>query len=68
MTVEQHLATGNEVAEYLGITPNALAKMRMDGSGPEFIRVNSRTIRYQWATVNKWLESRTHTTTDDYAA
>lgn len=69
MLTEQPLATSKEVAEYLGITTNALAKLRMeDGAGPAFIRVNSRTIRYDWQAVHQWIADRTSTSTDDYAA
>lgn len=68
MTHSDTLGSSQEIADFLGITPNKLAKMRMDGDGPAFIRVNARTIRYRWNAVNEWLESRTHTTTDEYAA
>lgn len=68
MTVEQRLASSAEVAEHLGMSPGGLAKLRMEGKGPAFIRVNSRTIRYRWMAVEAWLDGRTHTTTDDYAA
>lgn len=63
MKPDQPLATSKEVAEYLGISPNRLAKMRMDGTGPEFIRVNSRIIRYEWAAVHQWIAERTRTST-----
>lgn len=63
------LATSKEVAEYLGITTNALAKLRMeDGAGPQFIRTGAKTIRYRWEDVHAWVDAHTHTSTDDYAA
>lgn len=68
MTDVRPLAAPVEVAEFLGVSPNALAKMRMTGNGPEFLRVNARTIRYRWEAVESWLNGQTHTTTDDYAA
>lgn len=68
MTDHRPLASSAEVAEFIGITPNRLAKMRMDGDGPKFIRVNTRTIRYRWSAVEAWLEQQTHTSTDDYYA
>lgn len=64
MTAEQPLATSQEVADFLGISANALAKMRMeDGDGPEFIRLGTRTIRYDWAAVHKWVAERARTST-----
>lgn len=69
MTAEQPLATSQEVADFLGISANALAKLRMEGgAGPEFIRLGARTIRYEWTAVHKWVAERTRTSTDDYAA
>lgn len=60
------LASSKDVAEFLGITANGLAKMRMTGGGPAFIRVGARNIKYRWSDVHAWLEANTHTTTDDY--
>lgn len=66
MTDMSPLASSKEVAEYIGVTPNALAKMRMEGTGPEFIRVGPRNIKYRWSAVGEWIEANTHTSTDDY--
>ena len=64
MKPEKHLATPAEVAEYLGVGTQTLAKMRMeDGDGPEFIRINARAIRYEWPAVHKWVAERTRTST-----
>lgn len=64
MQPDKPLATPNEVAEYLGVSPGTLAKMRMDdGDGPEFIRVNARTIRYEWPSVHQWVAERARTST-----
>lgn len=60
----QPLATSREVAEYLGVSPNYLAKLRMeDGAGPDFVRVNARAIRYDWQAVHQWIADRTRTST-----
>lgn len=66
MRPEQNLVAPAEVAEYLGVTTQALAVMRMNGDGPEFIRVNTRTIRYRWSAVEEWINTNTHKTTDAY--
>lgn len=58
------LATTDQVAEFLGVSVQTLAKMRMeDGDGPEFIKINARTVRYQWPAVHKWVAERTRTST-----
>lgn len=68
MTTQTPLASSKDVAEHLGVTPNALAKLRMTGDGPAFVRVGARNIKYRWADVHAWIEANTHTSTDDYAA
>lgn len=67
MRPEENLATIPEVSSYLGVTPNRLAKMRMDGEGPEFVRLGARTIRYEWAAVRSWVVSAIETSTEAYA-
>jgi hypothetical protein len=42
---------------------NTLAKWRMFGKGPRFIRINRRMIRYRRADVEAWLASLTQETT-----
>ena len=66
MTTEKPLASSKEVAEFIGVTPNALSKMRMAGDGPAFIRVGARNIKYSWKDVHAWISERRHTTTDEY--
>lgn len=56
-TKREPLATVTEVAEYLGITPNALYVMRQRGTGPKSSKVG-RTVRYRWADVEKWLDQQ----------
>lgn len=64
MKPDKPLATAREVAEYLGVSENYLAKLRMeDGAGPEFVRVNARAIRYDWQAVHQWITERTRTST-----
>jgi hypothetical protein len=45
------------LAEQLGITEGTLAKWRLYGTGPNFIRVGRR-IAYDPADVTAWLDAR----------
>jgi predicted DNA-binding transcriptional regulator AlpA len=47
------------VAEHLGTTTAALANMRYRGTGPKFIKVSAKAIRYRPADVNTWLDAQT---------
>ena len=45
------------LAEQLGLTPGTLAKWRVYGTGPRFIRIGRR-IGYDPADVAEWLNAR----------
>ncbi|MGA2496912.1 MAG: hypothetical protein ABSH20_04180 [Tepidisphaeraceae bacterium] len=47
--------TSAELAGIIGWRDQSLAKARMEGRGPDYIRVGSRSIRYTPAAVEKWL-------------
>lgn len=52
------LLTSDQVAEYLGLTPNALAIDRHRGRGIPYVRVGSR-IRYRAKDVQGYLDANT---------
>ena len=55
------------VAEYLDTTTANLAQMRYRGTGPKFVKLGHRAIRYSWADVFAWVEANTLTQSDqDY--
>lgn len=58
------LATREEVAEYLQLNVNTLAKWASEGTGPRYSRVGRHT-RYRWADVERWLDQRQQTTKPD---
>jgi excisionase family DNA binding protein len=47
--------TPSELAEYLGVQPQAIYDMRTDGRGPSGIRVG-REIRYRVSDIRQWLD------------
>ena len=51
----------NELSEVLGLSPDHLARMRMHGIGPRFMKIGdgrSGVIRYRDSDVEAWIESR----------
>jgi hypothetical protein len=56
MTIEQ-LLTAKTLAERIGVTEGCLAKWRLTGEGPKFIRVQRR-IMYDARDVSAWLDVR----------
>ena len=51
------LLTPKEVAVRLKVSPSWLAKARMRGDGPPYIRIG-RSIRYSEAALIQWMKSR----------
>ena len=50
------LVTAKEVAARLKVSPSWLAKARMRGDGPPYIRIG-RSIRYTEAALIQWMKS-----------
>lgn len=50
------LATPQQVADYLGTTTGALAQKRYLGTGPKFIKLGHKTIRYRWLDVAAYVD------------
>lgn len=62
---DQDLLIASETAALLRISPGALANMRYRGSGPRFVTLGTRSIRYRRADVDAWLEASARTQTGD---
>ncbi len=58
------LSPAKSVAEWLCVTEGTLAKWRLTGAGPCFIRVNRR-IAYDPADIAAWLDARRVTSTPE---
>jgi hypothetical protein len=54
----ERLASAKEVAEYLGITPGALAQNRRRGVGPRWIS-HGRRVLYRWRDIESYLDGAT---------
>jgi predicted DNA-binding transcriptional regulator AlpA len=52
------------VAEYVGTTVANLTRLRSEGKGPNYIRLN-RSIRYRWADVDAWVEGNLQANGED---
>ena len=58
------LLTPKEVAKLLKVSLSWLAKARMRGDGPPYIRIG-RSIRYSEAAVLQWMKSRQRLSTNE---
>lgn len=52
-----------EAARALGLSPSTLAKMRMRGEGPAYVRASARCVLYRLTDIDTWLKERTRRAT-----
>lgn len=51
-------------AEYVGLSASTLEKLRLTGTGPEFVRLGVRAVGYEVEALDRWIESRRQQTRD----
>jgi hypothetical protein len=61
----RRLATAEEAAERLKLSVSFLAKARMKGTGPRFLRLG-RAIRYAEDALDEYEAANTRTSTSEY--
>ena len=54
LSKDEFLLTTKQAADYLSLASNTLDKHRMNGTGPDFKKVGSRTIRYTKEALDDW--------------
>jgi predicted DNA-binding transcriptional regulator AlpA len=59
-----HVMRPPEAASYLAISVQRLATMRLDGSGPKFLKLG-RSVAYLREELDLWLRSKTRSSTSD---
>jgi len=55
-----------QAAEYLGISASTLAKLRVYGGGPAFLKLGRRTVVYEKADLDAWVATRKFNSTSEY--
>ena len=58
------LATDDEFCAFAGLSKQQSAQLRYLGTGPRFIRVTGRQIRYAWSDIEAWCDARTCSRSD----
>jgi predicted DNA-binding transcriptional regulator AlpA len=55
------LLTEAEAAKAIGLAPTFLTKHRRAGTGPPFVRISHRCVRYRPADIEQWAENLVRT-------
>jgi predicted DNA-binding transcriptional regulator AlpA len=57
-----------EAAEYLRLSESTLAKMRMRGDGPPYVKAGPRVVLYRQSSLEGWLTLNHRRSTSEEAA
>jgi len=58
------LLSPKEAAEFLGMSASWLAKARMRGDGPPYVKIG-RAVRYPEGALRQWLKAQMHLSTSE---
>ena len=56
--VRRRILRTREAAEYVGLSPSTLEKLRLSDRGPRFIRLGGRAVGYDIKDLDEWLDAR----------
>lgn len=55
-----------QAAQYCSVSPSYLAKLRLSGKGPKYIRIGRKAVIYDIHDLDEWLESLKFQSTSEY--
>lgn len=55
----ERLMTSAEVGDLLALTSGALAQLRYMGTGPKFVKLGGRAVRYRREDLDEWIARHT---------
>lgn len=58
MVAAELLLREPEAARLLAVTPRALQAWRRTGTGPQYVRISGRCIRYRLGDIKAWATAR----------
>ena len=59
--------TEKQAADYIGYAPGTLAKWRLTGRGPKYLRISATSVRYRQSDIDEWLDERVYQSTSEEA-
>ncbi len=54
-----------QAADYLGLKPSTLAKMRMRGDGPRYAKLGRKIVIYETDDLNDWVAGQKRSSTSE---
>ena len=63
--MSQHVRRTPAAAEYIGHKPSTLEKWRVQGKGPRFVKIGSRSVGYTEEDLDAFIEAGRRASTSD---
>lgn len=63
---QNQIWTPKQAAAWLGLSQSTMAKQRLSGSGPVYIKLGSRRVGYREADLEEWVQSNRCRSTSEY--
>ena len=54
-----------EASLHAGLAPQTLAKLRLSGSGPPYVKIGLRAVGYRLSDLDEWLAKQVRSSTSD---
>ena len=64
-TIARRMLTTIEAAEYLSVAPQTLARQRVEGRGPPFLKLGG-SVRYDVTDLERWIEGQRRRSTSEH--
>ncbi|TWD57808.1 AlpA family transcriptional regulator [Agrobacterium vitis] len=61
-----HLISPEDAANILNISTSTLAKMRLAGTSPRFVKLGRR-VAYRQTDIETWIEAQSYNSTSEYS-
>lgn len=61
---QRQLMTPQQAADYLGVAKHTLARWRVEGGGPPFLKLGG-PVRYDVSDLDTWIDARRRGSTSD---
>ncbi len=65
---QNQIWTPRQAAQWLGLSESTLAKQRLSGAGPIYIKLGARRVGYREADLEDWVQSNRCRSTSEYLA
>ena len=64
---QNQIWTPKQAAAWLGLSESTMAKQRLTGSGPVYIKLGARRVGYREADLEAWVQANRCRSTSEYA-